>query len=224
MTKSQILPPCTRYVLAQQGEWIFQGLLAGEFLEYCVTLCTLFRLLAAPAPNKQSLKAEADLVVRFEYLHKRVMPPPCRPLQFHRLRHAVESVEEFGPVFIYWCFRGERLMGRLVKMLRWRNDIEAHLAALIKRVVLGRVMCGLVGPAEEALARFVLSAAADTALRNAGALERKQKLMMSVLATKIMSRRERRGYRLNLDKFPEGAPLRVRGWRDLKRDEEKLFR
>eukprot|EP00808_Paulinella_micropora_P000445 g65370.t1 len=187
------------YVLAQQGEWIFLGLLAGEFLEYCATLCTLFRLLAAPAPNKQSLKAKADLVIRFEYLHKRVMSPPCMPLQFLRLHHGVESVQEFGTVFIYWCFRGERLMGRLVKMLRRSVDIEAHLAALIRRVVLGRVMCGLVGPAEEALARFVLSAAADSALRNADALETKRKLIMS------------------------GAPLRVRGWRKLQEDEKKLF-
>eukprot|EP00808_Paulinella_micropora_P000388 g33056.t1 len=35
------------------------------------------------------------------------MPSPCRPLQFHRLQHGVESVKDFGTMFTYWCFRGE---------------------------------------------------------------------------------------------------------------------
>lgn len=221
MTSSLFL---ARYVLAQQGEWIFQGLLTGEFLEYAVTLCAIFRLFSASEPDDRSLDTLRQLVVRFEYLHKKLMPPPCRPLQFHRLRHGIESVEEFGPVFIYWCFRSERLMGRLVKMLRRRNGIEAHLAAIIRRVQLGRVLCGLMGPADQALEHFVLATAAARALQTEGTEEAKTKLKLSALATKIMARRERRGYRLNLEKFPEGAPLRVRGtWRALAADEKRAF-
>eukprot|EP00808_Paulinella_micropora_P002465 g33312.t1 len=102
-------------------------------------------------------------------------------------------------------------MGRLVKMLRRRNGIEAHLAAVIRRVQLGRVMCGLLGPVEQALEHFVLESAAARALRGTGTAEAKLKLKLSALAAKVMARRERRGYRLNLEKFPEGAPLRVRG-------------
>eukprot|EP00808_Paulinella_micropora_P012401 g5321.t1 len=71
--------PLPGYVLSQQGDWIFQGLLLGEFLEYAVTMCTIFRLFAASEPDDRKL-----------------MPPPCRPLQFHRLEHGVESVKEFG--------------------------------------------------------------------------------------------------------------------------------
>ena len=52
MTSSLFL---ARYVLAQQGEWIFQGLLTGEFLEYAVTLCAIFRLFAASEPDDRSL-------------------------------------------------------------------------------------------------------------------------------------------------------------------------
>eukprot|EP00808_Paulinella_micropora_P000076 g68150.t1 len=164
------------YVLSQQGDWIFRGLLSGEFLEYAVTMCTIFRLLAASEPDDRKL-----------------MPPPCRPLQFHRLEHGVES----------------RLMGRLVKMLRRRNGIEAHLAAVIRRVQLGRVMCGLLGPAEEALEHFELQSAAARALRRTGTAEAKLKLKLSALATKITARRERRCYRLNLEKFPEADEERA---------------
>eukprot|EP00808_Paulinella_micropora_P016863 g7422.t1 len=99
------------YVLAQQGEWIFDGLLRGQVLEYVVTLCILFRLMAAPKQNPARLATMMTL---------------CdRPLQFHRLQHGVESVKNFGPMFIYWCFRAERTMGRLVKMVRRRNGVEA---------------------------------------------------------------------------------------------------
>eukprot|EP00808_Paulinella_micropora_P009248 g12763.t1 len=186
------------------------------------TPCTW--LFAASEPDDRSLDILDGLVKRFDYLHRKLMQPPCRPLQFHRLEHGVESVKEFGPVFIYWCFRSERLMGRLVKMLRRRNGIGAHLAAVIRRVQLGWVMCGLLGPAEQALEHFVLESAAARALRRTGTAEAKLKLKLSALAAKVMARRERRGYRLNLEKFPEGAPLRVRGsWRNLAADEERAF-
>eukprot|EP00808_Paulinella_micropora_P029722 g55441.t1 len=104
-----------RYVLAQQGEWIFDGLLREEVLEYVVTLCTLFRLMAAPKQNPARLATMMTLCDRFQYIHTRLLPPPCRPLQFHRLQHDVELVKDFGPMFIYWCFRAERTMGRLQK-------------------------------------------------------------------------------------------------------------
>eukprot|EP00808_Paulinella_micropora_P002466 g33339.t1 len=81
------------YILSQQGDWIFQGLLSGEFLEYAVTMCTIFRLFAASEPDDRSLDILDGLVKRFDYLHRKLMPPPCRPLQFHRLEHGVESVK-----------------------------------------------------------------------------------------------------------------------------------
>eukprot|EP00808_Paulinella_micropora_P012749 g72488.t1 len=128
------------YVLAQQGEWIFDGLLRGEVLEYVVTLCTLFRLMAAPKQNPARLATMMTLCDRFQYIHTRLMPPPCRPLQFHRLQHGVESVKDFGPMFIYWYFRAERTMGRLVKMVRRRNGVEAHLPAVLRKELIGRQM------------------------------------------------------------------------------------
>jgi len=224
---------CFRYTLEQQGEWIFAGLLQGELLEYVVTLCTIFRLLAAPAQTEQSVQALARLGVRFQYLHRKLLPPPCRPLQFHRLSHAIESIKVLGPVFIYWCFRSERVMGRLVKMLRRRHRIEAHLAVLLRRIVFARQICGLTAAAENALQEFVrmplclvrepLFVPHGTDPELAVKEHQQRSLNMAALATRISSRRERLGYRINVDKFPEGSPLVVSDWRTFSRKERTFL-
>jgi len=203
-----------RYVLAQQGEWIFDGLLTGEVLEYVVTLCTLFRLMAARKQSPELLASMMTLSDRFQFLHVKLMPPPCRPLQFHRLQHGVESVKDFGPMFIYWCFRAERVMGRLVKMIRRRTDVEAHLAAVLRRELIGRQMCGLPAAAEICLQELVQVVQHTN--------PRLQEL--ANFAYRIIRRRERLGYRLDLIKFPEGSPLRVSGWQRLPRTQLEVFR
>ena len=208
-----------RYVLAQQGEWIFDGLLQGEVLEYVVTLCTLFRLMAAPKQNPANLANMTALCDRFQFLHTRLMPPPCRPLQFHRLQHGVESVKDFGPMFIYWCFRAERTMGRLVKMVRRRNGVEAHLSAVLRRELMGRQMCGMPAAAESCLQEIA------TTFGHAGPLvARKSDQDLWKFAYRIIQRRERLGYRLDLAKFPEGSPLTGSSWQKLPRTEFDFFR
>jgi len=185
-----------------------------------VTLCTLFRLMASLKQTPELLASMMTLCERFQFLHTKLMPPPCRPLQFHRLQHGVESVKDFGPMFIYWCFRAERVMGRLVKMVQRRNDVEAHLAAVLRRELIGRQMCGLPAAAESCLQKFVGVSDYSDPLPETEEINE----LLAKFAHRIIARRERLGYRLDLSKFPEGSPLRVSRWKTLSSNELQSFR
>jgi len=213
------------YVLALCGEWIFDGLIPNAaLLEYCVTLCTIFRLLGATTITPKLLDILTRLEQRFQFLHLAVMPPIARPLVFHRIGHMIRDVRNFGPMLLWWCFRNERFIGQITRTLRRRCDIESHVEANIVRNKLGRGLVGTQAVAQEDLEwlQSLEPLAADEgedALRNDA-----RRLHLSSLAGTILERRERKGTRLNLVRFPEGSPLGFSGWRLALQDERDAAR
>eukprot|EP00808_Paulinella_micropora_P010169 g38691.t1 len=118
------------HVLSQCGEYIFDGLIDdADFKEYLTTLCCIFRLAAS----------------------KKIVPPMCHPLQLHRIRHLLENVSDVGPVELYWCFRMERIIGRLVSSMNRRSDVEAVMENIVIRSRIGRMKLGTVVVAHDDL-------------------------------------------------------------------------
>eukprot|EP00808_Paulinella_micropora_P007627 g34164.t1 len=231
------------YILASQcGEWIFNGLLTGAHKEYVVLLCAIFRLLTSPVITNSVIKTLANLERRFQAVHRQLLPPIAAPLQFHRIGHIIQSCQMFGPVFIYWTFRSERVMGQTVRKLPRRVEVEACLEGVILRGLLARHKQGTITMAEDALYacqgvaivgkeegfedRESESSEPPIPKRRRGrpllTLSREEHL--SRLAVNMLKRRERLGYRLNLVKYPNGAPLvKQAPWR-LKREERLAVR
>ena len=233
-----------RYILASQcGEWIFNGLLTGAHKEYVVTLCTIFRLLASPVITPAVLRALFDLERNFQVMHRNLLPPVAAPLQFHRIGHIIETCQKFGPVFIYWTFRSERIMGQTVRKLPRRVEVEACLEGVILKGLLARHKLGLITMAEEVLLECQSIASVkqkDVPLQDADSdfpqsqpqkrrrgrprvkLAREEHL--SLLAQNMMECRERLGYRLNLVKYPNGTPLVKQAPRHLTLQEKNAVR
>ena len=223
-----------RYILASQcGEWIFNGLLGGAHKEYVVLLCTIFRLLASPLITDSVIRTLSNLERRFQVLHRQLLPPIAAPLQFHRIGHIIESCQMFGPVFIFWTFRSERVMGQAVRKLPRRVEIEACLEGVIVRGLLARHKQGTITMAEDALYacqgvatvgkedREGESSESPSPKRRRGrpllTMSREQHL--SGLAVNMIKRRERLGYRLNLLQYPNGTPLVKQAPRSLRSEE-----
>jgi len=210
------------YTLALCGEWIFQGLIEdAKLLEYCVTLCTIFRLLAAPIITPRLTATLDRLETVFQRLHVEVMPPIARPLVFHRIGHLIQDVKKFGPMFRWWTFRNERYIGQLMRTLRRKNDIESHVEANIIRNKLGRFLTGTQVKAQADLEWLQDLEPVDVALSHPENVRRKA---MTEIAAAILRRRERTGTRLNLVKHPETSPLRVVARRATQQEEKDAVR
>jgi len=172
-------------------------------------LCSIFRLMASPVVTPRLVKTLTQLERSFQSLHRQLMSPVTSPLQFHRLSHMVECMKKFGPVFLYWTFRSERTMGQTVKRLNRRSDVEDCLQGVVTRGLLARHILGTIAEAQDVL----VGIQAYSSRHNSADIDVDmvppsfRDLCMSRLATVMMLRRERRGCRLNLLKFPNGTPL-----------------
>eukprot|EP00808_Paulinella_micropora_P031598 g53824.t1 len=139
------------YILAPCGEWIFDDLMTGTKLEYCVTLCTLFRLMSAVDVTLDLIATLNRLEKRFQALHAKLLRPISHPLVFHRIRHLIENMEHFGPVMLWWCFRNERIICKQIAGLRRRNEVESRVEANILGGKLGRFLTGTITVAQQDL-------------------------------------------------------------------------
>jgi len=212
---------------SQCGEWIFDGILKGKKKEYVVLLCTIFRLMAAPVVTPALVTTLTQLERNFQTLHRELMTPLSSPLQFHRLSHMVQCLKKFGPVFIYWTFRSERTMGQAVKRLNRRSDVEDCLQGVILKGLLARHVMGTITAAQDVLVEIQQATGSGGIPEDADDVEDKvpsREQHMSRLAEVMMSRRERRGCRLNLLKFPNGTPLMIASMRLLQQTEAEQIR
>ena len=210
------------YMLALCGEWIFDGLLTGSKLEYCVTLCALFRLMSAAVITPDLIATLSRLEKRFQALHAKIVPPISRPLVFHRIRHLIEDMKHFGPIILWWCFRNERIIGKQIAGLRRRSGVESHVEANIMRGKLGRFMTGTITVAQQDL-EFLQGLRPDP-LKSLQDPENIRTTLLSRLASEILATRERAGTRLNLVKYPHGSALRVVDVRKPQPFEEQAIR
>eukprot|EP00808_Paulinella_micropora_P003526 g33525.t1 len=78
--------------------------------------------------------------------------PPS--LQFHQIRHLLENVSDVGPVVLYWCFRMQRIIGRLVSSMNRRSDVEAFMENIVIRSRIGRMKLGTVVVAQDDLEKL----------------------------------------------------------------------
>ena len=210
------------YMLALCGEWIFDSLLTGSKLEYCVTLCALFRLMSAAVITPDLIATLSRLDKRFQALHAKIVPPISRPLVFHRIRHLIEDMKHFGPIILWWCFRNERIIGKQIAGLRRRSGVESHVEANIMRGKLGRFMTGTITVAQQDL-EFLQGLRPDP-LKSLQDPENIRTTLLSRLASEILATRERAGTRLNLVKYPHGSALRVVDVRPPQPFEEQAIR
>jgi len=228
------------YVLSQCGEWIFDGLIENvEFKEYVTTMCCIFRLAASKKVSGELSETLRRLEARFQRLHGEIVPPMCHPLQFHRIRHLLENVSDIGPVVLYWCFRMERIIGRLVSSMNRKHDVEAVMETIVIKSRIGRIKLGTTVVAQDDLEKLqtlsvddseVASEIIDSDLSDLDSKTESSKTMvtreeyMSDIASDILERRERVGTRLNVTRFPEGSPLTKMPWRSLRQHELQEIR
>eukprot|EP00808_Paulinella_micropora_P000289 g33162.t1 len=191
----------------------------GKKKEYVVLLCTIFCLIAAPVVTPALVTTLTQLERNFQTLHRQLMSPVSSPLQFHRLSHMVQCLKKFGPVFIYWTFRSERTKGQAVKRLNRRSDVEDCLQEVVMKGLLARHILGTITMAQDVLVQ-IQTTRSGRIRADAGDVEDQapsshREKHMSRLAAAMMLRRERRGCRLNLVKFPNGTPLTIASKRRL---------
>ena len=223
------------YALSQCGEWIFDGLIQdADFKEYVTTLCCIFRLATSKKVTEELSEKLGRLEARFQSLHRRIVPPVCHPLQFHRIRHLLDNVSDIGPVVLYWCFRMERIIGRLVSSMNRRSGVEAVMENIVIKSRIGRMKLGTVIIAQDDLEKLqTLSRSVDEKEVACeiidddsfmGSSPPTREDFLSAIASDILERRERLGTRLNIVKYPEGSPLTKSRWRSLHDNELQEIR
>eukprot|EP00808_Paulinella_micropora_P015234 g46094.t1 len=136
--------------------------------------------------------ALARLEGRFQTLHRKLLPPIAAPWCFTELDISL-SVQLFGPVFIFWTVRSERIMRQAVRKLPRRVEVEACLEGVIIKGLLERHKLGTITMAEDALLACLAIAPAT-------------KAKADHKYPKLYGKAERLGHRLNLVKHPNGTP------------------
>lgn len=102
------------FFIRYAGEWIMDGLLPAPQLEAWKRLMSLLRFLCQYEITRNSLQEyENNIIDNMEIIEK-AFPAICLGLWFHYLYHMPEFVRAWGPPYVFWMFRFERLIGNSI--------------------------------------------------------------------------------------------------------------
>lgn len=123
-----------RYKASQWKNWTviysiyaLQDLLPDKHMNCWHTFVMACRLLAVPALSQSDLKKTDMLLLKFCNQFEKLYGKKSVRINMHLHCHLKECVEDYGPVYSFWCFAFERYNGVLGSIATNNRSIEIQL-------------------------------------------------------------------------------------------------